>query len=158
MQKAIAIVEGLESVQAVSLLKRLHRDLFQAIPYQDIKDHLLAGVDEVQMIQNIDPELKKKSLDPETSIQATKGLLMAFATNEDLAPILVQTWDEIKTDDSLFVEVIVAIGLLVNLTLFMATSEIEFKIGKLTIKKGRADSSILKEVLSPVTALIKGRT
>jgi hypothetical protein len=37
----------------------------------------------------------------------------------------------------------------------MATSDMEFKIGTLTIKKGRADSGILKEIMSPVTELIK---
>ena len=155
MKQAVAIVESLTNVQAVSLLKRLNRDLYQAVPDHDVKDHLVTGVDEVQTLQNLDLETKKKRLDPEASVQATKQLLMAFARNDDLAPVLVQAWDQIKTDDSLFIETIVVVGLLVNLTLFMATSDMEFKIGTLSIKKGRADSGILKEILSPVAELIK---
>jgi hypothetical protein len=155
MEEAVTIVEGLTSVQAVSLLKRLNRDLYQAVPYQEVKDHLISDVDEVQMLENTDLEMKKKSLDSDASIQATKQILLAYAKSEDLAPVLVQAWDEIKTDDSLFIETIIVVGLLVNLTLFMATSDMEFKIGKLTIRKGRADSSIIKEIMSPVTELIK---
>jgi hypothetical protein len=43
----------------------------------------------------------------------------------------------------------------VNLVLLLATTEIEFKKGKLTIREKAADQGILKELMSPITELLK---
>jgi hypothetical protein len=155
MQQAESIVRNLSNAQAVTLLKQLNRDIYQAIPYKEVTDKLVKDVDEVLVMQNLDVDVKKQNLDPKASLAATRQVLMMFATDEDLAPILVQTWEDIRTDDSLFVEAIVPLGLIVNLTLFMVTTEFDFTIGKLRVKKGRADSAMIKEILSPVVELVK---
>ncbi|MGA1840192.1 MAG: hypothetical protein ACMUIU_06155 [bacterium] len=154
MQEAVAIVENLTDVQAISLLKKLYRDLFKTVPYQEMLKSLADGVEEVDYLQNLDVNMKKQNLSPEKSVEATKHVLLTFAQNEDFAPLLVQIWEEIKNDDSLFIEVIITVGLIVNLTLFMA-SEIELNVGGLTIKKGKVSNEKLKTIMEPVTELIK---
>ena len=155
MKSAESIVENLTNVQAVSLLKQLNRNLYMAVPYKEVAKHFLEGLSDVQTLKGLDVETRKTQLDPEASIRATKQVLMFFAKDPVLASALVQAWDEIQTDDSLFIESIITIGLLANLTLFVATTEIEFKIGNVHFKKTRADANMLKETLGAITSIAK---
>jgi hypothetical protein len=155
MKEAVAIIENLTNVQAISLLRQLNRNLFTAVPYKDVQENLDKELEEIELLKTLDLETKKQNLDSKSSVEITKFILMAFAKDIDFAPALVQAWDEIKDDDALFIETIVAVGLIVNLTIFMATSEIEFKIGNLKLKKGKADAGILKEIMKPVVEIIK---
>lgn len=158
MKEALAIVTNLNDVQAVSLLKQLNRNLFQAVAFNEVRDHLQTGGDDITLLKNLDIEMKKQTLNPEDSVKLTKHILMAFAQSNELSPALVQSWEEIKNDDSLFIGTIVAIGLLANLTLLLASTGIEFKVGNLKIKKTTADAGMIKEIVSPITELIKKLT
>ena len=155
MKEAVEIVENITNVKAISLLKQLNRNLYTAVPYKDVQANLAKELEEIELLNTLDLETKKQNLDPESSVEVTKIILMAIAKDNDLAPALVQTWNEIKNDDSLFIETIIAVGLIVNLTIFMATSDIEFNVGGLHLRKGKADAGVLKEIMKPVVELIK---
>ncbi len=150
------VVAGLTDVQVVTLLKQLNRDLYQVVPFREVESRLLDNAP-VESLHNLDLAAKKAALDPETSVAASRQILTAFASSEELAPVVQAAWEEIRDDDSLFIETIVAVGLVANLTLFMATTEIEFKWKGLTIRKKTADASVVKEVVLPIIELIKGR-
>lgn len=154
MQTAVDIVERLNSVQTISLLKRLNQILYGAVSYKDVQAHLPSDVDDVILLEKLNPEMKKRNLDPKTSVELARHVLMAVAQDKALGPILVQAWDEIREDDSLFIETIVAVGLIVNLTLFMATSKMELRFGKQAITKEMASPDLLTALLSPVKDLV----
>jgi len=154
MQTAVEIVQTLDSVQAVSLLKRLNQIIFGAVTYQEIQDHLPAGIDELKLLENLDVQAKKQYLDPKTSVELSRQLLMEFARDEALAPVVIKAWDDIREDDSLFIETIIALGLIANLTLFMATTDLEFTVGQLRIKKPPAPPALVKAVLNPLSIFV----
>lgn len=154
MDKAITLVKGLSDLQTISLLKQLYGDIFKAVPFNEIEAHLPSDMEEIKILFAIDREVKKKNLASSESVEGAQKILMAFAQDENLAPILMQAWNEIKDDDSLFIEAIIAVGLLANLTIFIASSDIEFNIGKLKVKKHKTNANVVKEVLKPVIELI----
>ncbi len=154
MKEAVTLVEGLTNVQAISLLKQLYRDLYKAVPYQHVKDHLLTSVDGVEMLRDVDLDTRKQYLDSTTSVKTTRHLLMAFARDDNLGSVLIQSWQKIKSDDSLFIEEAITVGLLVNLTLFMTSTNVEYKDRKLSFRYN-PDVRILETILSPITELIK---
>ena len=154
MQDTVTLVNNLSDVQAVNLLKQLNQTVYKNIPYNKVVAQL-PDQEDVTFIRDLDIESKKQPLDEAASIEATRHVLMSFAQDKQIAPLLETAWEKIKDDDSLLIDVIVAVGLLANLTLFMATTEIEFKVGGLTIKKGTASEGAIKAILSPVSELIK---
>lgn len=154
MNQAIEIVENLNEAQAASLLKQLHQDIFQAIPYSEVLNAIESS-GKIQTLKDVEPEIKKKTLDADTSIGMAKDILTIFSRDKDLSPILVSAWDKIKDQDNLFIGAVLSVGLVVNLTLFMVSSEIDYSDGKLSIKKRQVNADVLKAIIEPVTALIK---
>lgn len=152
MQEAVELVRGLSNVQAVSLLKRLNQDLYGAVPYADVER--AAGRDARTGLA-LDAQARKQSLDPQTSVKMARLLLTTLARDPDIAPVVVQAWEAIHSDHRLFVETVLAVGLVLNLTLFMSTTEMEFNVGKLKVKKKAADATLLRELMVPVTELVK---
>lgn len=137
------------------MLKKLNQILHSSVPPQKISDNLDMTIEEVAYLKTMKLEIKKKHLSPQESIQMTMHVLRTIALDDTLAPVILQAWDEIKDDDGLFIEAIIAVGLIVNLTLFMATSDIEFKAGGLSIRKGRADAQTIKTLVEPITEMVK---
>jgi len=63
--------------------------------------------------------------------------------------------DEVRRDESVFIEHSIVVGEVVNLTMFMASSELEFKFRNGTIKKGPISAAMLKTILEPVVEVVK---
>ncbi len=152
MEDAVDLVRSLSNVQAVSLLKRVNQDLYGALPYAEVER---SAHKEMRAVLAVDSRARKQSMDPESSVETARMLLAALARDPDLAPLVVQSWEAIRKDHTLLVEAVLAVGLVLNVTLFMSTTEMEFKVGKLKIRKKAADAKILKELMVPVTALVK---
>jgi hypothetical protein len=152
MQDAVELVGRLSNVQAVALLLRLNEDLYDALPYAEVEQ--FAQPDARESLA-LDGRALKETMDSEASVAAARMLLTVIARDPGLAPVVMQAWDAIRKDQPLMVETVVAVGLVLNLTLFMTTTEMEFKVGKLKVKKKAADAKLLKELLVPVTELIK---
>ena len=152
MQNAVDLVRSLSNVQAVALLHQLNKDLYRAVPYAEVEQ--AAGPDARDSLK-VEPSARKQPMDSESSIEAARILLTAMARDPGLAPVVVQAWESIRDQHTLMIETVLAVGLVLNLTLFMSTTELEFKVGKLKVKKKAADAKLLKELLVPVSALIK---
>jgi hypothetical protein len=126
-------------------------------------DYLIAdAVTTTELEQHADPAALRElsgvtSGDPATrlpahvSVDISRRLLLTLASDPATAPLVEEAWQEVEDDDSLFIEAIVALGLIANLTLFMATTRVKFKIGKLQIEKGAADVEMIKAALRPLS-------
>jgi hypothetical protein len=152
MQDAVELVRSLSNVQAVALLQRLNKDLYGAVQYSEVEQ---CAQPEALTSLAVDGRARKQTMDAENSAAAARMLLTVMARDPGLAPVVVQAWDAVRKDHTLMVETVLAVGLVLNLTLFMSTTEMEFKVGKLKVKKKAADAKLLKELLVPVTELIK---
>ncbi|NIM12811.1 MAG: hypothetical protein GTO45_11955 [Candidatus Aminicenantes bacterium] len=155
MQEAVEIIEGLNNVQMVSLLKELNRTIYKSVTYQNVVDNLPGEDVGILALRDLGLETKKTKLIPEDSITAAKEILLGFAQVEDLAPILIAAWENIKNDDKMFIETIVAVGLLVNVTLFMASTEIKYEDGKFSFIKKTTPPKILSAIMQPINTLVK---
>lgn len=152
MQDAVELVRSLSNVQAVALLQRLNKDLYGAVQYADVERR---AQPDARASLAVDGRARRQGMDAESSVAAARMLLTVMARDPGLAPVVVQAWDGIRKDHTLMIETVLAVGLVLNLTLFMSTTEMEFKVGNLKVKKKAADAKLLKELLVPVTELIK---
>lgn len=155
MNDALNIVKSLSDVKVTSLIRQLYQNIFKAISYQEMLDKLPSSVNNIDTLRNLDQEIIKKKLNSENSVALAKQALTAFAKDEQLSQLLINAWEEIKDHDKLFIETILAVGLVVNVTLFMATSDIEYKDGKFSFRKEKASAEILKPIMEPITELVK---
>jgi predicted nucleic acid-binding protein len=154
MKKALDIVQNLDDVQAVMMLKQIYQDIFTKISLKEINQHI-DNQESVSMLKNLDVDDLKQNIDPEQSVELTRKVLLGFASDENLSDLILHNWEKIEKDDSLMIETIVTLGLLANLTLFMATTELEFECKGIKFKKKGANADQIKAVLSPLTELIK---
>jgi len=153
MQSTVELVGSLSNKQAIALLERLNQEIYEAVTYDEVER---SARPEARTSLKVEPDALEELMDSESSIKAARMLLTAIARDPGLAPVVEQAWDTIRKDHRLMVvETVLAVGLVMNLTLFMSTTELEFKVGKLKLKKKAADAKLLKELLVPVTALIK---
>ncbi len=111
--------------------------------------------EEISILKDLDIDIMKQNIDPEQSVELARKLLTGFALDKDLSNLIIHNWEKIEKDDSLMIETIITLGILANLTLFMATTELEFEFKGIKIKKKGANAEQIKAVLSPLTELIK---
>jgi predicted nucleic acid-binding protein len=136
MKKALDIVQNIDDVQAVMMLKQIYQDIFTKISLKEINQHI-DNQESVSMLKNLDVDDLKQNIDPEQSVELTRKVLLGFASDENLSDLILHNWEKIEKDDSLMIETIVTLGLLANLTLFMATTELEFECKGIKFKKKR---------------------
>lgn len=155
MKKALEIIQNLDDVQSVMMLKQIFKDIFKAIPYEEIKQNL-GDNDSVNMLTKLNPDNMQQNFDSEQSVKLTKNMLLAFAEDKNLSWLVINAWEEVEKDDSLMIGAIISLGLIANLTLFMATTEFEFEIKGVKIKKKTASADQIKAIISPLTEYVKG--
>ena len=156
VQRVVSIVEGLTDSQSVALLKQVNQMIFKALPVQEIGLKVHRSDESAGYLLSLDADAKRRELSSPEAIVVAKGLLKTLAGDKNLASVVEAAWKEISAVNTLsVVDVIIPLGLLVNLALLMATTELKFKIGNLEIKKGKASAALLKELLQPVIELIR---
>ncbi len=154
MKKALDIVQNLDDVQAVMMLKYIYQDIFRAVPFEEVKQNV-QDRETISQIDKLSTDVMKQSIDAEQSVELTRNMLLCFAKDENLSNLVTDAWERVYNDDSLIIETIITVGLIANLTLFMATTEVEFEFKGIKIKKMSASGEQIKAVLNPLTELIK---
>jgi len=151
MKDATKIVDALTDVQTVMLLRQVGRRVFAELSIDELRKRAASTGD----LAGLSVAAGRKQLDPETSIAMARYVLRGLAHDPALAPIVVQAHEDIETDDGLLIETVVALGLIVNLTMLMAASEIQFKSGGLTFVRGKMSAKVVNQILAPVVELVK---
>ena len=148
MATAIQIVKDLNEVQVVKMAKFIDEAIVDSISEADLVAHADdKALQEVRDTTAGDPATR---LSPDVSIDVSRRILAALAADPATAPLIEEAWQAVSQDKSLFIEAIVALGLIANLTLFMATTSVRFKVGGLTIDKGKANTDMVAAVLEPL--------
>lgn len=154
MSEALDIVCNLDDVQATMMLKQIYQDVFKAVPLEHVKQRVeYKGC--LAMLQDIGTDVLKQNIDPEQSVALTRKVLKGLALDRDLSGLIMDSWERVKKDDSLVVETIITLGLIANLTLLMATTELKFEIRGIKVNKKGASAEQIKAVLSPLIELVK---
>ncbi len=150
MATAHEIVHNLDDTQAVAMAENIHNRIFSAVDYADIENSAAASGLGQPLLALTDDQLDQK-IDTETSVMLSRRFLEALSSDPDMASMIEVAWAQVKNDDDLFVGAIIAVGLMVNLTLFMVSSNIEIDLGKIKIHKGKVDTEAVKAIMEPVT-------
>jgi hypothetical protein len=150
MTDAATEIKGLTDVQVVAAVRQLNRRVFSDLSFDAVKAATTATG-----LKTVSKDAAATQLDSAASVKLSRQVLTAAASDPGLAPLVTEVINHVKQDDSLFIETAIAIGVLVNLTMFMASSELNFTSGKLSIHKGQVGADVVKLLVEPVLELIK---
>ena len=150
MERLLMAIDDLSDVQAITAARQLSRRIFSAVTLDVLRP--AAHVCDLDAVPQVTMSARLDSTD---SAGVSKHLLRAFARDHALAPVVTEVVDEVRQDESVFIEHSIAIGEIVNLTMFMASSELEFKFRSGTIRKSAVSAAMLKTVLEPIVEVVK---
>ncbi|GKQ50072.1 hypothetical protein [Bradyrhizobium sp. Ce-3] len=148
-----AIVDGLKPVEVVRVAEALFELVYSRIPHDAIR----ANADAVSEVQ---PLIKLAAGSSERRISAEddaviRPLLLAYAADPKLEPFLLEAWEEVRNADTLSINPIVTLGLIINLTLVVATTTLSIKKdvnGQIAWEagKGAASPELVVKVIDPL--------
>ena len=154
MQNTLKLVQDLSDSQVVEVVKELFNIVYTHVPYKQIRDNS-EGVLAVSQLASLDDEAMKRELSAVDSAHFGRLVLQQYASDPELAPFVEEAWDRIQGSDNLIIDVILALGLVVNLTLLVATTKVQLQKatdGKITwkIAKKIAELELVKAVVDPL--------
>jgi len=153
MTTAQDIVNRLDDSQSIMMAKVIHDRIFSTLDFNAIADNV-QGDSTGERLLELDDIPQDAEFNVMESVTVSKRFLSSIASDENLSILISDAWQELKNNDQLFVGATIAVGLMVNLTLFMVSSKIEFKIGNLKIKKDKVDSEAVKSIMEFLSKLI----
>ncbi len=159
MQNTLKLVHDLSDSQVVEVVKELFNIVYTHVPYKQIKDNSEA-VAEVAQLASLDAEVMKHELSAVDSARFGRLVLEQYARDPELAPFVEQAWDKIQGSDNLIIDVILALGLVVNLTLLVATTKVQVQKGtdgktSWTFGKKEAEEGLVRAVVNPLVKVAK---
>ena len=95
-----------------------------------------------------------ESFDPATSAELARSVLLPLASDSQFSTTIAMAMETFE-DDRLFVDVILAAGLVASVLLIVSTTEFDGKIGAFAFHKGKVDPDTIKAVLEGVFAVLK---
>lgn len=156
MQDIISLVKNFSDSEVIEVLNVLHADIFKLVPYQQIIENTSGSAEDVQALVDLNAQKKLSQVGIDQSIKPARALLYIMASNDQLAVFVKNAWEKNQESEHMgVIATIVTIGLLVNLTLLVATTEIRYKDGKWELHKKTATAEQIKAVVSPVKELAK---
>lgn len=149
MPNTVQVVSKLSDIQVIKMVKQIEETIADAISPDELEEHADPGA--LKEVKGATAGDAEQLLPPAVSLDVSRRVLLALASDPATAPLVEQAWAVVEEDDSLFIEAIIALGLIANLTLFMATTKVKFKVGTLEIDKGDANVEMIKAALQPLT-------
>lgn len=159
METTLDIVRDLSDAQVVGVMKELFNLVYKEIPYDSVRANSEA-VAEVAQLAHLDSEHLGMDLSAAESAQLGRLVLEEYATNPDLEPFVRQATDQVRGSDKLIVGVILALGVIVNLTLLVATTSarvVKAADGSTSwsVTKTKAKPELVERVVAPVVEAVK---
>jgi hypothetical protein len=159
MQTALEIVGKVPDSEVTALAKAVFDTVFAEIPYGDVRRNS-ESVAEVSALLALDRDALTSDLSAAESARLGRLVLEQFARDPGLAPFIERAWEDLQKSDKLVVDVILTLGLLVNLALLVATTEVHVRKGKdgkttWELKKRNAEPKLVKEFVRPIAAVAK---
>lgn len=151
-EKAMEIVNNMSDMEAVRFLEHFGKQLFEGTTPEAVKNGVtpeLKDLAELRQIDTLDGETRKRRLEPEDSARIARITLEQMAQDDGLSDALVKSWEDYDPQE-LFVEAILAVGLVASMMLLVSTTEIELEFRGVKIKKGKATAEQIKAIAEPL--------
>lgn len=149
-------VEQLDDYMAIRIIEDLSRRFFEGMetPLEDMLNGVIPEMKNTPFFQQaltLSEEEQSRPLAERKSAEVARALLLYFAQDPGLSPVLARSLDEYK-DDRLIVGTILATGVAVSMIIVAGTTRFEYKDGKLTFSKETVDW----DKLGPLFKLFSG--
>jgi len=153
------IVRGLSDTQVAAVVEELFNDVYTEIPYEEVRSNAVA-VAAVGPLTDLDGETMRAELSPAESVRLGRLVLEQYARDPALSPLVRKACERVAGSDDLFVSVILAVGLVANLALLVATTEVEAQTAddgtvKWKITKKQASADVIKAIVEPIAKAAK---
>jgi hypothetical protein len=152
------LVRSMSDTAVVEVVKELFEIVYSEVSYDDVKD-TSASVPKLKPLASLDEDALQSDLTAAESAKLSRALLEQFAADPNLSPLIEQAWNRVLRSDNMIVEVIVAVGLIANLTLFVATTGMVQKgaDGKITWSFGKKEAGpeLVQKVIDPLVKLVR---
>jgi hypothetical protein len=157
MQTTLELVHDLSDSQVIEVAKELFNTVYANVPFDQVRKNSEGAVDVGELVA-LNDEVKQQDLSPTDSARFGRLVLEQYARDPELGPLVHQAWNKVESSDELIVDVLLALGLVVNLTLLVATTKIELQNlpdGKIRWKivKRDAPPELVGSVLKPLAKL-----
>lgn len=162
MQDALALVNSLSDSQIVELTKELFKTVYGHLPYKEVKQNW-ESVPDVARLAELNSDDLKRELPPADSAQISRLLVEQFAKDPEFSPVVLQSWEAVRNSDHLILDAIITLGLIVNLTLLVATTKLEMRKNangsfEWSVTKTDAKKELVKAVLDPFARFFGPKT
>jgi hypothetical protein len=159
MNKTVEMVQKLSDAQVVGVTKELFRSVYAEISYDEVHSNF-AAVAEVGPLVALGEAALRRELTAEDSSRLGRLVLDQCARDAAMEQLVRNAIDKVRSSDDLVVDIILAIGLVVNLTLLLATTKFSARKGpdgrlKWQISKKEASPEIVKAIVEPVVNVAK---
>lgn len=159
MRSTEDVVHELSDSQVVEVVKELFNDVYTQVPYETVRKNS-ETVGRLHSLATVDQEVLQQELSATESVRLGRLVLEQYARDPELSPAVEKAWEKVRSSDNLVVGVILTLGLIVNLTLLVATTAVHVKKGadgKIVWKvtKKQADENLLKAIIDPVVEAVK---
>ncbi len=150
MTTAQQIVSNLDDNQAILMVNKINDRIYAAVDYSTIEQSA-KGDDLGNALLEISDDQMNARMDADDSVAVARRFLDSIARDESLSYLVIDAWEEVQNEDSMFVGTVIAVGLVVNLTLFMISSKIKIDLGNVTIEKDKVDTEAVKAIMEPLS-------
>jgi hypothetical protein len=162
MQDALAIVNDLSDSQIVELTKQLFKTVYSHAPYKQVRQNW-ESVPDVAPLAELSSDDLKRELSPPDSAQLSRLMLEQFAKDPEFSPLLLQAWEAVRSSDHLIVDAILSLGVIVNLTLLVATTKLDIRRNadgsfQWSASKTDAKKELVKAILDPFARFFGPKT
>lgn len=159
MQITHELIQGLSDSQVVDVTKELFNNVYTQVPYDEVRSNS-EGVAEVKRLLSLNTESLKQEMSAAESARFGRLLLEEYASDPDLEPFVQQALEKVQSSDDLIVGELLALGIIVNLTLLVATTSVKVKKdadGNITweVIKKTTGPKLIEAILTPLASLAK---
>lgn len=148
------VIKNLNDNQAVMLLNNIHNRIFNAVDFDDLEKNIKDN-DVGKILLELSDEQLNVDFDANISVDLTREFLTSIVKDENFSELIKAAWEEVKNDDAMMVGTIIAVGLMVNLTLFMVSSKFEIDINGMKFSKDKVDTEAVKAIMGAIGKISK---
>jgi hypothetical protein len=148
----------LSDSEIVAVAREFFDRVFAAVPFDQVQANFDADP-AVAGLATLDAAALRRELPADESKRLSCAVLEAAARDPALEPLVRESIELVQRSDQLVVEVILSLGLLVNLTLLLATTRLRVHKGGdgriiWDVSKDTATPELMKTVVEPVVKAI----
>jgi hypothetical protein len=154
------LIESLSDEQVIEVTKGLFNCVYTEIAYDEVVSNS-DGVAELGPLMALDAGDLKRDLSASDSARFGRLVLAEFASDRELETLVRQAVDAVQGSDDLVIGTILAVGMIVNLTLLIATTSVKVQKdadGNITWQVGKktANSELVTSVINPLAQVATG--